>query len=122
MIYRSLDTSSVTPVVDVRPVYERSTLWGVTARNAFSDWVIRLEAGYYTDACFIRDDLVDKGIRNNPELAYVIGLDYQGITDTMISYQLYHRHITDYDDAVVRREDSIRHTMKISLNLRLPAG
>ncbi|MDK2778432.1 MAG: TonB-dependent receptor [Pseudomonadota bacterium] len=116
VIYRSLDTSSVTPLVDVRPVYERSTLWGVTASNAFSDWVIRLEAGYYTDAYFIRDDLVDKGIRNSPELAYVTGLDYQGLTDTMISYQLFHSHITDYDAAVVRREDSIRHTMKISRN------
>lgn len=107
VVYRDLIGS----LVLVSPTYERSQLLGFTGSTAYSDWVIKIEAGYIQENYFLRDDVVDSGIHKADELASVIAFDYQGISDLMVSYQFFFSQVQDYDDAVVRKENSIRHTL-----------
>lgn len=107
VVYRELANGQVR----VTPTYERSHLAGITASNAFGDLVLRLELGGISDTYQIRSDLVDRGIHNTPEVASVVGLDYHGITDWMISYQWFQSTLTDYDDRIVRKRTTLRHTI-----------
>lgn len=107
VIYRNLNSG----IVDVTPTYEKSQLVGVTASNAFSDWVIKIEAGYVKDNYFLRSDLEESGIAESDEIASVFAFDYQGITDLMVSYQFFFSQVQDYDEAIIRRENSVRHTL-----------
>lgn len=107
VIYRSFASGQVR----VAPTYERSHLAGVTASNAFGDLVLRLELGGISDSYQVRSDLENRGIHNTPEVASVVGLDYHGITNWMISYQWFQSTLTDYDDRIVRKRTTLRHTL-----------
>jgi hypothetical protein len=80
------------------PRFERTHTTGASAGNAFGDFIVRIEMVYNTDKY-----LVTKANRNSAtsisqiastqELAYIIGLDWTGITDTFISVQLFQSHL-----------------------------
>ncbi len=87
------------PVVTVSPEYERTHVIGTTFSNAFSDWVLRGEIGYFTEHYFIRkNSLVNQGVVKSPELHYVLGLDWNAPWDVLLSMQLIQSWvITDAD-------------------------
>ncbi len=113
VIYREFDGSKV----NVSSSYERNHLLGMTASNAFDNWVLRLELGVNSDTWHIRSDIEEKGVHNSPEVASVVGLDYQGWTDWLVSYQWYQSTLTDYEPGIVRKETSLRHTLLFRKNL-----
>lgn len=77
------------PVVTITPEYERTHVIGGTFSNAFSDWVIRGELGYFTDHYFIaKNALQNQGVVKSPELHYVLGLDWNAPWDILVSGQL----------------------------------
>lgn len=70
--------------------YRRTHTLGGTLSNAFGDFTLRAEAGYSTDRYFISDDASDSdGLKRAGELSYVVGVDWMGLTDTLISAQLF---------------------------------
>ena len=77
------------PVVTITPEYQRTHVIGGTFSNAFSDWVIRGEVGYFTDHYFIaKNALRHQGVVKSPELHYVLGLDWNAPWDVLVSTQL----------------------------------
>ncbi|TQV82219.1 DUF1302 family protein [Denitrobaculum tricleocarpae] len=83
--------------------YERTHLIGGSFNNAFADWVLRGEAGYSSDRFFITEEADDRdGVVESGEVSYVLGLDYQGFSDTLLSAQLFQSLITDYDEGIVQ--------------------
>ncbi|WP_282608629.1 DUF1302 family protein [Pelagibius sp. Alg239-R121] len=89
--------------VAVTQDYERTHLLGGSFNNAFDDWVVRGEVGYSTDRFFITEDAGDSdGVVKSGEVSYVLGLDYQGITDTFLSAQLFQSFIADHEDGIVQ--------------------
>lgn len=89
--------------VVVSPTYERSHLLGATISNAFGDFALRGELGYSTDRYWVADPArVDDGVVRSPELAYVAGLDYSGISDTFISFQVFQSYLTERPDGAMR--------------------
>lgn len=89
--------------VVVTPRYERSHLIGGTFSNAFGSTTLRGEVGYNTDRYFVTADAADAdGVSRSDELAYVLGLDYNGLTDTLVSGQLFQSVLTDREPGVVR--------------------
>ena len=52
---------------------------------------------------------MNPGISSSPELSSVLGLDWQGLSDTFISVQWFQSHLFDYDASTVR--DSTEHSM-----------
>ncbi len=118
VIYRRLNSRDNLPTsVDVTAQYRRAQLLGFAASNAFGSWVLRFETARINRAFFLRNDLINGGIHTSAEWQQVTGLDYQGISDTVLSYQFYISHIEDNDPAVIRRRNNIRHTLMVKHNL-----
>lgn len=113
VIYRRLSASHL----DVEPVYEKNTLLGATASNAFGNWVVRAEAGYSTDTYQLRNSVENEGIANTPEFSSVIGLDYRGLSDWFISYQWFQSTLTDYEDDIIRERRRMQHTFLLRRSL-----
>lgn len=112
--YRDLNGGTVF----VTPTYERSQLLGFSASTAMESWVWKVEAGYTKDNYFLTDDItVASGIQKSDEFSSVFAFDYHGFTNLMLSYQLFYSQILDYDEAVIREESSIRHTLLVRKNL-----
>lgn len=103
--YQDLDAGGVT----IQPDYERSHLLGGTLSNSFGDFTLRAEIGYSTDSFNISKNISTRGVANSPELASVLGLDWQGLNDTFISVQWFQSHLFDFDPATVR--DRTEHTL-----------
>jgi hypothetical protein len=105
VFYQQLSDSSVT--IDAK--YQRSHLFGLTASKAFDDWTIRSEIGYSTDSYHLLNPdtkqnsqaFVDyQGIRHSKDLSSVIGVDWQGLEDAMISIQWFQSSLLDYDNDI----------------------
>ena len=107
--YQDLDAGGVT----IAPQYERSHLLGGSLSNAFGDFTLRAEIGYSTDSFNISKNTRTRGVSNSPELASVLGLDWQGLSDTFISVQWFQSHLFDYDPGTVR--DQTEHTLSFLL-------
>ncbi|AJQ96793.1 DUF1302 family protein [Gynuella sunshinyii] len=107
------DSSGIT----VKPQYRRTHTVGTTFSNAFGDYVLRGELGYSTRRYWVADPTrVSRGIVRSPELSYVAGLDYNGISNTLISTQLYQSYLTDHAEAIVRDVAETQVTLLIRRN------
>jgi len=103
----------------IQPEYKRAHLMGGTASNAFGDFTLRAEVGLNSDSYFIsrhltlneQQQVTGAGIRSSPELSSVLGLDYQGISDVLISGQWFQSHLTDYLSDIIR--DRTEHTVSL---------
>lgn len=107
--YQDVDLNPAPGGVTIQPEYERSHLLGGTLSNAFGDFTLRAEIGFSTDSFHVAENLSTRGISNSPELASVLGLDWQGLSDTFISVQWFQSHLFDYDSTTIR--DRTEHTM-----------
>ena len=84
------------PVVTVTPRYHRTHIAGATFSRAFGDWVLRGELGYFTDRYYLTDDPADTdGVDRAAETSYVLGLDWSGLDDTFVSFQLFQSRLHD---------------------------
>ena len=91
------------PVVTITPEYERTHVIGGTFSNAFSDWVIRGELGYFTDHYFIaKNALQNQGVVKSPELHTVLGLDWNAPWDILVSGQLIQSWVINDADKTTR--------------------
>ena len=91
--------------VELTPEYERTHLLGTTFNNAFGDWVLRGEFGYSTDRFYLAENLPNSdGVVESGEFSYVLGVDYQGFTDTFISTQFFQTLITDHKNEITQDE------------------
>ena len=91
------------PVVTITPEYERTHVIGGTFSNAFSDWVIRGELGYFTDHYFIaKNSLQNQGVVKSPELHTVLGLDWNAPWDILVSGQLIQSWVINDADKTTR--------------------
>ena len=74
----------------VTPVYNRAHLLGASATRAFGDLTVRAEAGYTIDRGFATSNASrPDAVEHAESLSYVVGLDWYGFRDTLISYQWY---------------------------------
>ncbi len=107
VLFRDLDGTTLT----LRPEYKRSHLLGGTLSNAFGDLTLRAELGLNSDSYFISGDLSRRGIARSAELSSVIGLDWHGFSDTLLSGQWFQSYLPDYDSDIVR--DRSEHTLSL---------
>lgn len=102
---QNLSFSAGIPVVTISPEYERTHVMGTTFSNAFSDWVIRGEIGYFTEHYFIRkNSLQNQGVVKSPELHYVLGLDWNAPWDVLLSAQLIQSWVLNDADKTTRNK------------------
>lgn len=91
------------PEVLVTPEYERTQLVGGSFSNAFGDLTLRGEVGLSTDRHFSTADRRDAdAVVESEELAYVLGLDWHGLEETLLSLQLFQSWILREHSGLLR--------------------
>lgn len=114
---------SAFPTIVVEPEFERTHLVGGTFSNAFGDFVVRGELALSTSRHFVTEDPGDPdGIEEAPNLNYVLGLDWYGLSDMLISGQLFQDIILEDTKGVTRDRSETTVTLyvqKSMLNDRL---
>lgn len=89
--------------ITVTQTYARTHLAGATFSNAFGSLTVRGELGYSKDRRFLTASLADAdGVVKTDELAYVLGFDWFGISDSFLSLQLFQSLSFDHPAGMVR--------------------
>ncbi|GAB3279849.1 DUF1302 family protein [Parahaliea aestuarii] len=83
----------------IAPAYERSHLLGGTLSTVYGDLTLRGELAAHSERYFItRNATTDnQGILSSAAVESVLGLDYNGFSDTFISAQVFVSRILDHD-------------------------
>lgn len=105
VLYRQLQITPSGPRVVVSPEYERTHLLGGTFSNAFGDLTFRGEFGYSTDKYYSTTDPTDlDGVHETDEFGYVLGFDWYGFSDTLLSVQFFQNILMDDATGLLRDE------------------
>ena len=100
------------PRLRVSPHYERTHMLGASGSNAFGDLVVRTEIAWLSDRFLPTGKPTDlDGIAETGELGYVIGLDWFGFTDSLVSFQVFQSWLLG------EREGLFRDTLDTNLTL-----
>jgi hypothetical protein len=112
VVYLAVGTGPSGPVVTASPEYERTHLIGGTFSKAFGDLTLRGELGYSTSKYYSTSFLSDPdGVHESGEFGYVIGLDWFGFSDMMLSAQFFQSIIDDDVSGLGR--DKVENTMTL---------
>ena len=96
VFFRTLSDAPGDPVVTVNPAYERTHLVGGTFSNAFGAFISRGELGYSSNRFVSTQNVADiDGVHETGEVSYVIGLDYFGWSETLLSVQFFQSVLLD---------------------------
>jgi hypothetical protein len=110
VFFREIGTETV-----FRPGYERTHLVGATFSNAFGDLTVRGELGYGIDRYFPTENTSDRdGAERANEFSYVLGLDWYGLENSLISVQLFQNTLSRSD--VIRDDFETTFTLLLRRN------
>lgn len=106
---RKLTFVGETPVIVLRGRYERTHTIGASASTSIGNYVFRSELAHSTQRSVLNYDVSDDdGRLETNETSYVIGLDYYGFEDAMLSAQFYQSILGEVSSEVPRdKVDSI---------------
>jgi len=91
--------------LNINPQYKRTHLIGGTFSNTFGDLTLRGEVGYLTDKYISTTDPLDTdGVVKTGELKYVLGFDWYGFTDTLLSMQIFQTYLNNHQSGMIRDE------------------
>ncbi|MCU7934787.1 MAG: MMPL family transporter [Candidatus Thiodiazotropha sp. (ex Dulcina madagascariensis)] len=103
VLYRKISTTTNGGLMTITPTYERSHFIGGGFSTAQGDFTLRGELGHSTDRYLSTNDITDSdGVIHTNELSYLFGLDWFGISDTLISGQLSQSRLGDHKTGIVR--------------------
>ncbi len=108
VVYRDITSDGH---LNIQPTYQRNNLIGMSASNAFDDWVLRLELAYNSSNYHYGRGPASRGVFNSPAINSVVGLDYHGFSDTLVSYQWFQTTLTDYTDNILRNRVNMVHSI-----------
>ena len=85
--------------IDIDSTYRRNHLIGASASNTFGNFTFRAEVGFNSDTYHytLPTDLGNnQGVHNSQEISSVVGLDWQGLDNTLLSVQWFQSRLLDY--------------------------
>ena len=106
VLFQNVEIISSEPFVTITPKFKRTHLVGGSFSNAFGNLTLRGEVGYSFNQYYISEEFNSKGIEKGDELSYVLGLDWFGFTDSLISFQLFQSYILNTSDIVNNKFDN----------------
>jgi hypothetical protein len=105
VLFREIRLEPAGPRVISQPGYERTQLLGASFANAFGELTVRGELGFSIDRFFPSEDAADRdGVVRANELVWVLGLDWYGLRETLLSVQLFQTRLSR-DPAGMIRDD-----------------
>lgn len=103
VFFRRLNVTQTGTKVFIDPEYKRSHLLGGTFSNAFGDLTIRGELGYSSGKYFLTNDAIDlDGVVESDEFSYVLGFDWFGFSETLLSVQLFQSAVLESPTGMTR--------------------
>jgi len=99
VLYQDFDASTAS--VTINPSYERSSLYGMSADYSYKDFVYRLEAGL-TDGKYFLNSTAPRGVKQSDEFSYIIGVDWYGLTESLMSVQLNQSYLLKFNNGFTR--------------------
>ena len=112
IFFAARGVSAQGPVVVYTPEYRRTHVVGGTASNSFGDFTLRTELLWQSARYLSTEDPGDTDlVVRTPELASVVGLDWFGIEDTLVSLQVF-QSLLLHD-----RPELLRHQLETVLTL-----
>ena len=112
VLFRKINITANGVQVVITPEHKRSHLIGGTFSNTFGDLTLRGEVGYSTDRYIPTTDSTDiDGVVKVNELSYVLGFDWFGITDTLISTQIFQTRLDNHEPGMIVEETTTRTTL-----------
>ncbi|MEP0176458.1 MAG: DUF1302 family protein [Paraglaciecola sp.] len=97
----------------IQPQFERSHLLGFSASNVLGDVILRSEVGYSTNVHYLTDWSVTQNDQHtSSEVAMVLGLDYQGISNVFLTAQIFASHINHFHHDIIREQTEYQYTMR----------
>ena len=105
VLFRTIDIATNGVNININPKYKRTHLVGSTFSNTFGDLTLRGEVGYLTDKYISTTDPTDTdGVIKTGQLKYVLGFDWYGFTDTLLSTQIFQTYLDNYKNGMIREE------------------
>lgn len=89
----------------VNYAYMRNHLLGATFSNAFGNFTLRGEVGYLFNNHF-QVQSSEPDFKASDQLQSVLGLDYYGLSNTILSVQVFGDVVTDIEGQLIAREDN----------------
>jgi len=99
VLYQDLDRATRT--VTLNPEYERNHFYGMSMDYSKGEFVYRVEAGF-TEGKHLLDANGARGISQSDEVAYIFGVDWYGLEESMLSMQVNQSYLLDYKDGFAR--------------------
>lgn len=101
--FRAIDVAGGAPRVRAAPDYRRTPVLGGTASNAFGNLTVRGEVAAQLDRFLPLDRADDAdGVARTTEIGWVLGLDWYGFPETLLSAQLFQSALTDHPRGMLR--------------------
>jgi hypothetical protein len=95
--------------------YERNNLVGSALNIPLSNFLLKFETTYLTDLKF---NYLDKKF---DRLDFLLGTEYRGITDLVLSFEMVNRHLFSYEESIMTyseiRDDELQNVLRINYNL-----
>ncbi len=108
----ALDPTSPPGIARFDVVYERTHIVGATGSSAIGDWTLRGEMLWRSDRVLsTRDPGVRDRLHRTGELEAVVGLDWFGLRDTLLSVQLFQSLLLDDAPGLLRDAYETRFTL-----------
>ena len=105
VLFRTINLASNGLNITINPQYKRTHLIGGTFSNTFGDLTLRGEVGYLTDKYVSTTNPLDTdGVVKTGELKYVLGFDWYGFTDTLLSTQIFQTYLDNHQSGMIREE------------------
>ena len=115
LLYQRRSITATSLHIDIEPQYRRTHVLGGSFSNAFDSWVLRGELAYFSDRYFLAEGFSDSdGITKGAEASYVLGLDWAGLENTLISGQLFQSVALNRQSATLR--DKTDSTVSLLVN------
>ena len=105
VLFRTINVTASGLAISIDPQYKRTHLIGGTFSNTFGDLTLRGEVGYLTDKYVSTTNPLDTdGVVKTGELKYVLGFDWYGFTDTILSTQVFQTYLDNHKTGMIRDE------------------
>ena len=105
VLFRSIDVTTNGLNITINPQYKRTHLIGGTFSNTFGHLTLRGEVGYLTDKYISTTNPLDAdGVVKTGELKYVLGFDWYGFSDTLLSTQVFQTYLDNHQTGMIRDE------------------
>ncbi len=105
VLFRTINISASGPIINITPQYKRTHLIGGTFSNTFGDLTLRGELGYLTDKYISTINTLDTdGVVKTGEFKYVLGFDWYGFTDTLLSTQIFQTYLNKHETGMIQQQ------------------